>query len=122
MAEATEGRIERRKHMRVNATLKLNVRAVGTLEFYEAATANISEGGLMFTTSQELPVGKEIELELMLPTTLRIVRLRGRVVWNRKTESLQETTYDAGISITQVNEMDLKDIRDAIIQLEHRKI
>lgn len=120
MAGPTEGRVEKRKHMRVNANLKLNVRAVGMLEFSEAKMNNISEGGLMFTTGQELPVGKEIELEVMLPTTLRIIRLKGRVVWNRKTESLEETNYDAGISITEINDIDLQDIREAIAKLEQR--
>lgn len=111
---------EKRKHIRVNANLKLSVRAVGELEYNEAQMTNISEGGLMFTTGQELPVGKEIELEVTLPTTLRIVRLKGKTIWNRLTESLHGNAYDAGISITEIGEMDRKDIVEAIQQLNQK--
>ncbi len=117
MSGPADARSDRRQHIRVNANLRLSVRTAGDLEFFDAQMQNISEGGLMFTTNAELPVGREIELEMMLPTTLRIVRLKGKVVWNRKTETVEGTNYEAGIRIVEINEMNFKDIKEAIEQL-----
>lgn len=50
--------------------------------FVSNSVTNLSRGGLFIESDNPLPVGAEVDLTLTLPGVDRVMRMRGRVIWN----------------------------------------
>ncbi len=72
---------ERRAHPRVPIMLAAEVRH-GT-ETTVVATQDLSEAGACITTSDALPVGSEVEVDVELPNRNEPARVKAEVRWNR---------------------------------------
>ena len=70
---------------------------------------NISRGGMMFTLSNDIPVGEYIEIVMTLPVEHEVVTIKavGKVKWSKK----EEDGYFAGIEFVDIKEKDLEIIQ-----------
>ena len=69
-----------REHVRypVDLTVDYSTRDA----FVSNCVTNLSRGGLFIKSDNPLPVGAEVDLTLTLPGVDRLMRTRGRVIWN----------------------------------------
>jgi len=72
---------ERRQHERRPVALKVSYRSRGDLQ-RDLAT-DLSPGGLYVRTSKPLPIGTEVELEVLIDEGDSPIRVHGKVVWVR---------------------------------------
>jgi len=75
----------KRQHERIPVTLKVSYPSKGDLQ--RDIVTDISPGGLFVRTSKPLPIGTEIDLEVVVADEDPPISVRGKVVWVR---SLQE--------------------------------
>lgn len=69
-----------REHVRYPVDLKVDYSTRDA--FVSNCVTNLSRGGLFIKSERPLPVGAEVDLTLTLPGPDRLMRARGRVVWN----------------------------------------
>lgn len=79
--------LEKRKTARLDIPIKVEYRAVRSEEAKTAVTKNISSGGCLFLTTEELPIGSEIELNIFLGgTESEALVLKGVIVREARAE------------------------------------
>ena len=84
---------ERRKTARLDVPIRVEYKIIGRKESPKAAvTKNVSAGGCLFLTTEELPVGLEVELQVFLgETETEALKLKGRIArLNRAEKDLYE--------------------------------
>ncbi len=64
-----------------------------------AFSRNISKGGILIESPQELPVGKDVFVEFTLPQTNLPMQLKGMVMWVNTMKSIQNSTPVSGAGI-----------------------
>jgi uncharacterized protein (TIGR02266 family) len=80
---------------RHSGILKVTYEHLGELSDY---TENLSESGLFISTEHQFDHGQQIEFELSFPGLVKPIRLKGKVVWQRVRESLDDE-HPAGIGV-----------------------
>lgn len=97
---------EKRRYVRVDAKViawyKTDALGNGA-ETYGALTKNISCGGLLFETDEAVPVGAEVEVEMKVPGSPRMLRSKGRTV---RLEAVGGGRYDVGLAFESIPEGD----------------
>lgn len=69
----------------------------GSSKAYFLRTKNIAQHGLFLKTDRSFQLGRELELEFLLPTISRPIELIGRVVWIA--DKNKNPTYYPGIGV-----------------------
>ena len=107
---------EKRKFVRLKRDV--NIRWTKADEAQETAaqaqdiTMDISEGGICLITYEELPIGKELNLEMELPTGKTIFS-KAKVSWVREFEIIGEKTekgYEVGVQFVDISPSDREEI------------
>jgi PilZ domain len=85
LSDPDGSRHERRHHFRGKARtghdLGVRFRAVGKTTWVTGGVRDVGAGGAFITTSSAEPVGTELVLELVLPTSDQVFTLSGVVRW-----------------------------------------
>ena len=75
-----------RRHRRLPVTLTADWRVVLDRESHKSHIEDIGPGGAFLRTTEFLPPGTEIVLDVTPPGSLRPLEIAGRVAWTRHTE------------------------------------
>ena len=93
---------ERRRFIRVDVPLKVTVRYND--RDLEGVTRNVSPIGLRFEIGGELKVPDKLDLSLYLPSIKDPIKLKGIVVWQKKTSLEDKAPYDVGVEIVEIED------------------
>jgi len=91
-----------RSHRRVDLMLPGRFRMLAA-EYHDLTTVSIGSGGMLLSSSQELPVGSLVEIDLSLPDTDRVVRIPGKVV---NVTRKQDGAYEAAVCTADIASSD----------------
>ncbi len=140
--EAKSGWMEKRKHERVLATLKVNYMTVTADEtkkllkqdryrtttaehlpelskkstLYKAVTKDISICGLAMHSQHPLPKGSVVEVNMDLPNFPVSLKFLAEVRHVEKILEMGRTVYSAGMRIIAISKEDVKRIADYLIR------
>lgn len=78
--EASKERIQRRRHVRVDAEVPLLLRVSATGSVLKSSTVNVSGGGLEIVDVVGMPMNALVKIELHLPGEPKPVPMTGRIV------------------------------------------
>ncbi|TGN14500.1 PilZ domain-containing protein [Leptospira ilyithenensis] len=114
---------ERRIYKRISEKVHITYRVIqsGSDKMFlpkdkgEGETQDISEGGLLFSTKEPMPIGARLELELRFPDVRYVLYPRAKVV--RLEEFNEGEFYEVGLEFNQLFENDKKLILEHIIRL-----
>ena len=95
---------ERRRFVRIKVPLRLIVDVRGNEE--EVQTKNISPIGLSFNIKYELDVSERLKLKLFVPIGEHPIALVARVVWQSKVTLEDNSPFDVGVEIIDIDEED----------------
>lgn len=90
--------IERRKYPRVGATLLVSYKDKMDNNFNLSQTKNVSQGGILLTTSEVFTSGTFLDMIISFPFAPQRVRATGKVV--RQKEIAKDSIYETGIEFT----------------------
>ena len=79
---------EKRQHPRLPVSLKVSYLSKGDLQ--RDLVTDLSPGGLYVRTSKPLPIGTEIDLEVIVEDGDSPIHVRGKVVWLRAHKGKEE--------------------------------
>lgn len=99
-------RKEKRKFMRVDASVKIGYRNLGSESIGErSATRNLSASGVEILMEEKFPLGVLIELEIKLPEQEEALFVIGRVVRQDLISNTANGTdvYNTGIEFVRIN-------------------
>jgi len=98
--------VERRKYPRVNVELPLDYSIVNAKGSHGGMVADASEGGLLVYLKEKVPVGTELQIEILFVKGLELTSIRGitKVVWSDLAagESFGEFRY--GLQFQSIDE------------------
>jgi len=94
---------ERRRFIRIEVPLRINVRGNGWSE--EATTKNISPIGMRFEISREFEKSVLLDMSMFLPVPESSpISVKARVIWQSKTSLEDNAPYDVGVEIVEIEE------------------
>jgi Tfp pilus assembly protein PilZ len=98
--------LENRKFKRKVYSLPLKHRDLSKNETVTTTSvaANISEGGVSFTSDEFVPLAQRLVLEISLPTTPDAIKAISRVIWIKKIASTDQ--YVIGSQFLQMRKED----------------
>jgi len=88
---------EQRQHGRIPVSLKVSYLSKGDLQ--RDLVTDLSPGGLFIRTSRPLPIGTEVDLEVVIADEDPPTHVRGKVIWLRHHKGAPE---GMGIQFTGV--------------------
>lgn len=76
---------ERRRDSRLAQPFQVRYRLYGELteSWRTAMTVNLSASGLRFRSADLMEIGRELQVELLLPTSKEPLVLRARIIWSQ---------------------------------------
>ena len=95
-------RTEKREHRRLGVNYHVSCRKVGSPEVraYQGFTANVSPGGLYFTTNTEtFKQGNLLKVELSIPPTSGLLEFGGKIAGFAKVLRIDSTTGRFGVAV-----------------------
>ncbi len=92
---------EKRKALRLKTRLQVDCKLKDQTEPIQASCIEISKGGTSLSLPEELPKGKDVELEICLPSGSKICT-HGEVVWTKGTTADKEAIV-TGIKFTKMD-------------------
>ena len=111
---------DRRKYIRIPYEAVIRYKACPNKDpkkktFSDAASRNISSGGILMATKEKFPQGTILEVELDIPSLdgYSTVKIQGQVV--RTTESDKGKGFENGISFYKIDEQD-EDILEQFLE------
>lgn len=94
---------EKRKYPRANVNLVINYRIQEFPDTYDLSqTKNISQGGVLITTSKLFEKGDHLKMNLRVPLIPKKVELSGEVVSSR--EVVRDLIYETRVKFSSLNE------------------
>jgi uncharacterized protein (TIGR02266 family) len=102
-----------RQATRVPLQIDVGVETEST--FYVGFSGNISEGGLFIATHHLEPIGREIDLTLVLPDQERPLHLTGTVRWVREFSDTSDVPPGMGVRFEKISEIDLVAIQRYVV-------
>ena len=100
-----EGRQNRRKYPRAPASFLVNCHQAD-LTRVGGKALNLSAGGLAIKTNCLICIGEQLTVEFVEPKTLKVRKVRGKVVWRQfhgDGPEQAETLFTAGIKFLNRN-------------------
>lgn len=96
--------VERRRYPRTNAAFLVSYKNMySDSDFNLSQTVNISQGGLLLTTSELFPKGTTLKMLTFLPFFSQRVNLSGKVV--RQREIAKGLIYETGVEFTNLEQV-----------------
>ncbi|MFH1856583.1 MAG: PilZ domain-containing protein [Candidatus Omnitrophota bacterium] len=72
---------EQRQNTRIGVGLKVKMRAEKYGFENQVTSVNISGGGIMLVIERRLPIGAQVDLEIILSPREHPIKTRGKIVW-----------------------------------------
>jgi len=96
--------VERRRYPRANAAFLVSYKNMySESDFNISQTVNISQGGLLLTTSELFPKGATLKMLTFFPFLSQRINLLGKVV--RQREVAKGLIYETGVEFTNLDQM-----------------
>ncbi len=89
---------ERRKFIRLDATIDVKYKILKIGKKGAALTKNISGEGIRLSVSEEIPTASILLIEMKIPVYPESITAKGIVVWSKKTE--------IGVKFIKINTID----------------
>lgn len=89
----------------------------GSSEAYLLRTKNLAQHGLFLKTDKPFKLGREMDLEFILPTVTHPIRILGRIVW--LADKNKNPTYYPGIGV-RIIRIDPEDKKELIKYLDKK--
>lgn len=100
---------ERRKYVRLQATVQINYKILGKPGTVEVFSKNISAGGLCVVADKELSLDTPLQLEIKIPDLKAPIQAIGRVVWQSEIttgDADSKSKLETGIEFTGISDFD----------------
>ncbi len=95
---------ERRKHLRIEAPLKIRLISKGRI-VQETQTKDISPHGLKFGSKDgSLNVNDEVELKIEIPGMSSPIHAKAKIVWKKKVSTENGSPYNVGCEFVKIEE------------------
>ncbi|MCM8773741.1 MAG: PilZ domain-containing protein [Candidatus Omnitrophica bacterium] len=116
MSEITPNRnkTERRKFLRLNASVCVEYSIVGKEEVKSDFTHDIGGGGICLIVYENIDENTILELSIHLPDDTKPIKALGRVVWQKAIPSTV-LRYDLGIEFIEISPEDRQHISEYVI-------
>ncbi|MCK9615335.1 MAG: PilZ domain-containing protein [Candidatus Omnitrophica bacterium] len=96
--------VERRRYPRANAGFLVSYKDMySDSNFNISQTVNVSQGGMLITTSEVFPIGATLKMLTFLPFFSERVNLSGKVV--RQKEVAKGFIYETGVEFTNLEQI-----------------
>jgi len=96
---------ERRRYVRLNIPLEVSYSIPGREAVRrKSITKDVSPNGARFAVEEELPKGTVLDINIKIPTSLKPIPIKARIVWSKKESGQGKNTYDAGFEFVQIPE------------------
>ncbi len=108
-----DGFLERRKYLRIaiQGTVNFSIKGSGekgSSENVQAFARNVNVEGIGFYSPKKLERGTRLELEIVLETEPRPIRMEGEVRWVKETLSPEgKTLYDTGVKLYTLEQCEI---------------
>ncbi len=105
---------ERRKYVRLKATVEVDYTIIGRPGEVNVFSKNISAGGLCIIVAKQLPVDTPLQLEIKIPDLKDPIPALARVVWQKETQGSPDksgVSFDTGIEFTGISDFDRFNIK-----------
>jgi uncharacterized protein (TIGR02266 family) len=100
---------ERRQYSRIPITAKVKRVSEGQNDFY--FTKDLSVGGIFLATSEPIPVGTILDLEISIHGLKNLLKIKGRVTRVEKKDGHIE---GVGVQFVEMDEMISKELEEVI--------
>lgn len=101
--------VERRKHARLNLSMKVDYRIIHSEKVKSTVSRDMSLGGVLLLVSEKMDAGTPLELEIYLSEIdNQPVKTRGEVIWQGELGEREEGYYHTGIAFSGIKEEDKK--------------
>ena len=100
---------ERRKYMRLEASVKVKYTVIGKPGTIKVFSKNISASGLCLLLDEQLAGDTPLQLEIKIPDLKGSIRAIARVVWQKRFESAgaePKAHFTTGIEFTGISDFD----------------
>jgi hypothetical protein len=114
---------ERREHPRFAVNLALEYWRAGESGTRVGCTGNISEGGSLLHLPEEMEVGQEIGLRLLVDPGFGFLSIeaRAQVIWKSR-DNKQERDYRIGVKFVEISPKDMRNLKSFLASLAHLRI
>ena len=104
---------ERRDHPRTAISLPAHFEVRESGSSYPSVTLDIGQSGLLIHTFKEMPVGIKLDIEVLLPSQIRLSRIRAEaeVIWKGVSYREDGEGYEYGLKITYISNGDFVELR-----------
>jgi len=93
---------ERRKFIRLDATIDVKYKILKIGKKGEAVSKNISGEGIRLSLDEEIPPASILLLEMKIPVYPESITAKGIVVWSKKSES-EIKKFEIGVKFIKIN-------------------
>ncbi len=100
---------ERRKYLRLEASVKVKYTVIGKPGTIKVFSKNISAGGLALLLDEQLAIDTPLQLQIKLPDLKASIRAIAQVVWQKDFESAgvePKVHFTTGIEFTGISDFD----------------
>lgn len=106
--------VERRKHARLNLSMKVDYQISSSGEEpRRAVSRDISLGGVLLLVKERMDAGTPMDLEIYLTEEeTKPIKTRAQVIWQGELGEKEEGFYHTGITFTKIKEEDKKRFAD----------
>jgi len=103
---------ENRKFRRITVPCKISVSSSDGGKVFNCHTENISAGGIMIITEEELSSSSPVDLELSLWHSSKPLKCKGKVAWMNEVvpKEVKPRLFNMGIEFVDISDSD----RDAV--------
>ena len=110
---------ERRKYVRLQASVEVKYTVIGKPGTIKVSSENISAGGLCIITEEELAADTPLQLEIAIPDLKDPIHALARVVWQQKFEATAKQPkayFNTGIEFTGISDFDRFNINRYVME------
>jgi len=106
---------EKRKYVRLKAHHLLKYKVLGQ-DAELSFAKNISAGGVLFHSREEISLGSTVEMEILFPSYPRPIKVVAKVVWKKPVKKMEG--FDLGAEFINVDEEAKKFINNKILAID----
>lgn len=106
---------ERRQSPRIRAYRPVRVRSSGISQPIESLTKDFSQGGAKILSAILIPVGTELQIELVLVSGQEPIAARGRATWFRTLPDSEQ--FEIGVSFAELPEHEQRRLSACLMRL-----
>ncbi len=106
--------IERRKYPRADASFLVSYKEIDNQDFNLSQTKNISQGGMLLTTSEIFPDNASLDMIISFPFFSQRINVSGRVV--RQKEVTRNFFYETGVEFNNLDQSVFEKIGEFLIK------